>query len=280
MPYTAEISRSNPTCFLFLLDQSRSMAGQFGRTEGKSKAQALADAINNLLYNLVLRNVRGQAVLERFHVGVIGYGTKVGPVLGGSLAGRDLVPIGELARNPLRVEQRSQKVDDGRGGKVEQSIKAPVWFEATAEGKTPMIAALDLAWSVLMNFLVAHPACFPPVVVNISDGEATDGDPEGPASRIRGLSSEDGDVLLFNAHLSSRPESAVEFPSVEDALPDAFAKRLFRMSSSLPPPMHAAAAQAGFRVSNQTRGFVFNADLASVIRFLEIGTRIDPKNLR
>ena len=30
MPYTAEISRANPTCFLFLIDQSGSMADPFG----------------------------------------------------------------------------------------------------------------------------------------------------------------------------------------------------------------------------------------------------------
>ena len=36
MPYTAEISRANPTCFLFLIDQSGSMADSFG-TEGAGR---------------------------------------------------------------------------------------------------------------------------------------------------------------------------------------------------------------------------------------------------
>ena len=39
--------------------------------------------------------------------------------------------------------------------------------------------------------------------------------------------------------------------------------------------MYAQARQAGFRVTSSTRGFVFNADLASVVRFLDIGTRVD-----
>ena len=38
------------------------------------------------------------------------------------------------------------------------------------------------------------------------------------------------------------------------------------------------AQQEGFRVSDGTRGFVFNADMVSVIRFLDIGSR--PSNLR
>ena len=55
MPYTAEISRTNPSCLLFLIDQSESMrdpfGGELGRSEDvrrRSKADRLADAINNL----------------------------------------------------------------------------------------------------------------------------------------------------------------------------------------------------------------------------------------
>jgi hypothetical protein len=46
------------------------------------------------------------------------------------------------------------------------------------------------------------------------------------------------------------------------------------MSSVLPPPLQDAARGEGFRVEEGTRGFVFNADLVSVIRFLDIGTRV------
>jgi hypothetical protein len=278
MAYSAEISRSNPTCFLFLIDQSKSMRGPMG---GATKADAVADAVNRLLYTLVLRCVWGQAVLDRFHVGVLGYGPKVGAALGGALAGRELVPVGELARNPLRVEQRTQMVDDGRGGQVEQPVRVPVWFEPIAEGKTPMVATLERAGRLLSVFLADHPGCFPPLVVNLSDGEASDGNPELAAERLRQLASADGNVLLFNAHLSSTAASPVEFPDDESGLPDEAARRLFRMSSCLPPPMAAAARQAGVRGAGpHTRGFVFNADLAAVVRFLDVGTRVDFKNLR
>jgi hypothetical protein len=279
MPYSAEISRSNPTCFLFLVDQSKSMLGPIGG-QGKKKADAVADSLNRLLYTLVLRCVWGQAVLDRFHVGVIGYGRQVVPALGGALARRELVPVGELARNPLRVEQHVNKVDDGRGGQVEQAVRTPVWFEPAADGKTPMCAALERAGQVLSNFLIEHPACYPPLVVNLTDGEATDGEPAAAAERLRQLASEDGAVLLFNVHISSSPAAPVEFPREEAGLPDDHARRLFRMSSCLPLPMQGPARQAGIAVDDQTRGFVFNADLASVVRFLDIGTRVDTKNLR
>jgi hypothetical protein len=279
MPYTAEISRSNPTCFLFLIDQSKSMLGPMAGDRSRRKADAVADAINRLLYTLVLRCVRGQDVLDRFHVGVLGYGKKVTPALGGALAGCERTTIGEIARHPLRIEQRTQEVDDGRGGRVSHSVRMPVWFEPAGEGKTPMSATLERASAILNSFLAEFPNCYPPLVLNLTDGEASDGDPEQAAARLRQLPCADGEVLLFNAHLSSRSGQPVEFPDREERLPDDAARRLFRMSSLLPPPMWAPARQAGLTVTASTRGFVFNADLAAVIRFLDIGTRVDFKNL-
>jgi hypothetical protein len=279
MPYTAEISRTNPTCFLFLIDQSESMSETLPDT-GTSKADELASATNRLLQQLVLRCVRGETVLDRFNVGVLGYGSKVGPVLGGNLAGKNLVLLSELALNPLRIEQRTRKVPDGVGGTVEQSYKFPVWFEPVTKGQTPLCEALDLAWQTLVGFLQRYPECYPPLVVNITDGRPTDGNPEKHAALIRSLGSKDGNVLLFNVHMSIFAKGTVEFPDREDALPNDYAKQLFRMSSPLPPPMRETARREGFKVNEATRGFVYNADIGSVIRFLDIGTRVDPKNLR
>jgi hypothetical protein len=276
MAYTAEISRANPTCFLFLIDQSKSMLKLIPGGQGKTKAEAVADSINHLLYSLVLRCVWGQSVLDRFHVGVLGYGVTVGPALGGALAGREMVPISEVARNPLRVEQKVQVNEDG----MPQSVRSPVWFEPTGDGKTPMCATLNRAGTTLAGFLADHPDSYPPVVINITDGDATDGDPEQPAARLRQLSSTDGNVLLFNIHISEKDATPVEFPDAEASLADPLARRLFRMSSTLPAPMWGPARQAGLAVTAQTRGFVYNANLAAVIRSLDIGTRVDFRNLR
>lgn len=274
MPYSAEISRTNPTCFLFLIDQSASMDKPFGGTPDKKKKDGVADAINRMLQALVFRCTKGAEVLDRYHIGVIGYGPQVGPALGGALAGRNLLPVSAIANNPLRLEERKRKVDDGAGGLITQLVKFPVWFEPLAQGKTPMCAALDLAWSVVNDFILDHPACYPPMVINITDGMANDGDPRQQAGMIRQLASEDGNVLLFNLHLSSQVATPIQFPSSETGLPDNFAKLLFRMSSPLPPTM-LQAAQVQYQVANGAVGFVFNADLVSVVEFLDIGTRPD-----
>jgi uncharacterized protein YegL len=279
MPYTAEISRSNPSCFLFLIDQSGSMTDPFGAGESnKRKADGVADAINRLLQNLVIKCAKAEGVRDYYHVSVIGYGAHVGPAFSGPLARQELVPISEVADMPARVEERTKKVDDGAGGLVEQAVKFPVWFDPVANGGTPMSQALKSAHSILENWLAQHPDSFPPIVINITDGEATDGDPSGPAQALQQLASTDGNVLLFNLHLSSQRAASIEFADSEQELPDEYARLLFRMSSVLPEYMRNIAEQEGFRASEETRGFVFNADIVAVIRFLDIGTR--PSNLR
>jgi hypothetical protein len=273
MPYTAELSRTNPTSLLFLIDQSSSMAEPFGAQPEKPKADGVADGINRLLQNLVLKCAKGDGIRDYFHVGVIGYGGRVVWALGGKLTGQKLVPISVIANNPLKVEQRTRKVDDGAGGLVEQKFKFPVWFEPVAGGRTPMCQALTDATTALEEFTALFPDAFPPLVINISDGKPTDGNPERPAAKLRNLATTDGNVLIFNAHLSSKEARPIEFPSQESELPDPDALILFKMSSILPPKLRDAALGEGFRVNENTRGFVFNADLVSVIRFLDIGTR-------
>lgn len=296
MPYTAEISRANPSCFLFLIDQSGSMKepldgaapapsieGAPPAAPGKTKAQAVADVINRLLTNLVIKCTKSEGVRDYYHVGVLGYGgdntsNRVQPAFSGPLAGRDLAPIHEIADAPARIEERLRKVDDGMGGLVEQKTKFPIWFDAVASGGTPMCAALARAQIIVSNWTAQHPASFPPLVINITDGDSTDGDPTVAADALKSLASDDGQALLFNIHISSKQGTPTEFPDSDAGLADDLARRLFASSSLLPPHLQAIAKQEGFRVSPATRGFAFNADLVSLIRFLDIGTR--PSNLR
>lgn len=274
MPYSAEISRTNPTCILFLIDRSSSMAEPFGGEPSRPKSSGVADTINRLLQNLVLKCAKADGIRDYFHVGVIGYGSAVQSALGGKLAGKHLVTIGELANHPLRVERRKRKVDDGAGGLVEESFKFPVWFEPVADGVTPMCEALTLAAKVLQQFVTLWPEGFPPLVFNITDGKASDADPRPAAATLRELGTADGQVLLFNVHLSSNPRSPSVFPSKANQLPDPYARHLFGMSSPMPTRMLEAARSDGFAVAAGARGLAFNADLVSVIRFLDIGTRV------
>jgi hypothetical protein len=280
MPYAAEISRTNPSCFLFLVDQSGSMQHPFPSSEGKRpKSEGVADAINKLLQNLVIKCAKSEGIRDYYHVGVIGYGgASMGPAFGGKLAGMELVPVSELGRNPIRVEERSRKMDDGAGGIISQNVKFPIWFEPRALGETPMCAAFDKASSVLSKWIMEHQKSFPPIVINITDGKPTDGNPSQSAFDLMSLRTLDGEVLLFNLLISAAKMTPIEFPDTDMVLSDEFARALFRISSPLPAYMRNMMAEEGINSNLQSRGFVFNADLVSVIRFLDIGTR--PSNMR
>jgi hypothetical protein len=278
MAYGAEINRENPTSIVFLIDQSKSMALPFGKQPERKKADGVADAINRLLQTLCINCARADGMHEYFQIGVIGYGRTVQSAFGDRFADQGLVPIGDISRQPLRIETRSKLMDDGAGGVFKRDLRFPVWFDAVAAGKTPMRPALDLATRWLSQFLTEHPHCYPPLVINITDGQADD-DPAPAAAELCSLTSADGHVLLFNAHLSERHDPPIRFPQTDAGLPNDFARLLFRMSSVLPPKAVQAVLQAeqdpgnNSGVGAESRGFVFNADLVEMVQFLDIGTK-------
>jgi hypothetical protein len=280
MAYSAEISRTNPTLFVFVIDQSGSMADPLPTQSNRRKADAMADVINHLLQNLVIRCAKEEGVRDYFSVGVIGYGNRVGPAFAGSLAGRELVPISDVGNMPARVEERVKKSDDEAGGILEQKIRMPIWFDPTAEGGTPMCNGIAQAQGLVQRWLEQHPDCFPPVVIHITDGESTDGDPTSVMKSLTGLRTSDGNVLLFNIHVSSDSSSApIAFPDSSAALPNQYAKMLFDSASPLTYNMRSIAnSQHGMNLSEGARGYVFNGDMVLVIQALDIGTR--PSNLR
>ena len=272
--YDAEISRSQPTTYLFLVDQSGSMSDQMGSSQ-RSKAQFVADVLNKTLRDLVVRCTRDEGVRDYFSVGVLGYGASgVVNGLGGSLTSEWINKISAVAEGTLRIEERQKMVDDGAGGLAPQSVKFPVWFDATAGGGTPMCEAFAKASEVLADWCNSNPNSFPPTVLHITDGESTDGDPESVASLLQQISTSNGGVLLYNIHVSSTGGEPIRFPSSESVLPNDHAKLLFRMSSGFPEHIRKYALDAhGINLQTESKAMVFNAEAEELVKFLDIGSR-------
>jgi hypothetical protein len=279
MAYTAEISRENPSCFLFVIDQSGSMSENY-TSVGKSKSEALADVINRMLQQLVIKCAKSEGVRDYYHVGVIGYGGNgIRPAFKGNLAANYLVPISEIANNPARIEKRTKLVSDGAGGLVDTSIKFPIWFDPTSNGGTPMTEAFKQANAIISTWLSTNPKCFPPVVIHITDGESTDGDPTEEMKKLTNQNSLDGNVILFNLHTHAMGRNSISFPDSKVTLPNQYAKMLFNGASSLPNFMRDIAAyEFGVTLSDGAKAFVLNGDIDLIITAIEIGTR--PSKLR
>lgn len=272
MSYSAEISRSSPTAFLFLVDQSGSM--QDTMQNGKSKAQFVADVLNRTLATLITRCTKSEGTRDYFEVGVLSYsGSSARNGLAGGLSSAILHPISRIEANPLRIEDRIKRVDDGAGGLVDQTIKFPVWFEPEASGGTPMCTAITAAAEQLVAWCDARPDSYPPTVLHVTDGESTDGDPESLAKQLQQIKTNDGSVLLFNLHVSTSGNDPVKFPVSDAGLSDSYAKLLFRMSSNLPPHLQKVAEDKGIKATMESRGFVFNGEITEIVDFFDIGTR-------
>jgi len=281
-PYSQEISRQNKACFLFLLDQSYSMEEPLGNSTNR-KCDELVTAINGWLQNMAIRASGDEGIKDWMDVGVFGYRTdqQANPIiqsaLQGALAGRQLVSIAEIGGNPARIDTRTQYIPDEETGEmIEVPCEVPVWVDPVTEGGTPMCHMLYHTHDMLRQWIAAHPRSFPPIVVHITDGESQDGDPIPYADAVKNLATEDGNVLLFNCHLSMTAADPFMFPASEQGLPDELARVLFRMSSVLPEPFYRHAMMEGFPLQPNARGMAFNADMVCLIQFLNMGTQAAP----
>ena len=74
-PYTALITRTLPTAFVFLIDQSGSMGEQITYDgESCTKAVAVARVVNQTVYELVNRCVKGNEIRRYYDIALVGYG--------------------------------------------------------------------------------------------------------------------------------------------------------------------------------------------------------------
>src|SRR5262249_41117667 len=233
MSYTAVINRENPTAFMFLIDQSRSMNEKIDA--GETKAKLVGDVLNKTLLQLVTRCNSADGVQDYFDIGVLAYsGTGVHSGFGGALSASAFHPVSSLAKHPLRIEERKQRVPDGTGGLVDQSVKFPVWINSVSVGDAPMGEGFRKAAECLANWCNSHSKSCPPTIIHVVGGPSTDGDSEQIAEAIRHVSTNHGQCLLFNLHVGTPGSASVIFPASEAGLPDAYSKMLFRMSSLFP----------------------------------------------
>ena len=239
-----------------------------------------ADAINRVLDTVAQRCSQGMDIRDYFHIGIIGYNTdgRGNPIITSHLPGtttdQPFMLISQVV-DVAEVEERQVRESDGAGGLVEVTRRFPIWLHPHAEYGTPMCGAFEVAARALEAWVGQHPDSFPPIVINVSDGAASDGNPEGPAQRIAGLQTSDGNVLLFNVHLSEVAATPVQYPDSEGVLPqdDDYALTMYRISSVLPESSRGQATSLDLSVNDDSRGYVFNADMTALVQFLDIGTR-------
>jgi hypothetical protein len=273
MSHSQKITRAEPTLLFFVIDQSGSMCEPIAGAS-VTKAQYVADVINRTVYQLAVKATRDASGCRHyFDIGAIGYGSSTGSAWLGALQPQIIHSLPSLASRPPRTETKLKREPDGAGGIIELETEFPVWIDPVHSGGTPMAEALQLASREIASWIESHPRSFPPTVVHITDGQHTTADPEAVAELLRSLRTEDGEVLLFNIHIDRNEGHSIVFPSDPATLPDAFARRLYTMSSMPPEPLATRIdANFGPRDRETTRLFGYRCDAIDFVRLLDIGT--------
>ncbi|MBB3837655.1 hypothetical protein FHS57_001652 [Runella defluvii] len=283
--YSARVSSANPCAFLILIDQSGSMEEELKDNRGviKTKAEHLALMVNQFLEETILTCQKTDLIKDYFELLIIGYGrikeddgNVVEIAWKGSLANRTWVTVNELRNGSIRKEVISVPNPKPFGPR-EMKEEVNIWVEPYAEGLTPMKKAFDISCTYLQEWVKAHPESFPPMVFNITDGVATDistySELVEASDRIKSISTDDGDTLLFNLLLSENSENLNEYPLLSERNSfegNKYEAALFDASSSIPDSLKKFVSKKKPN-EEEIKGVVFG-NFQSVISFLNIGT--------
>lgn len=218
-----EVSGPTKGLVVLLVDQSARMA-----------SPSSDDRANALLYNLCIHCSDAAGAMDWFDISVLGYCSQeedgaaiVEPVLNGVLAGRDIVSVTELIKNPGRCETINHALQDEETGEwLNIPTQRPVWVEHRASGCGPLGVALLRATLIVDRWIPNHRSSPPPFVINLSNGAFSGADPEPYAAALKQRFTELGNVILCNAvHIPSAMWTR-HLPQVLPCLP-----RLFQMAS-------------------------------------------------
>lgn len=278
--YSQSITRTHRTAFVLLIDTSGSMAEEMrfrGRTS--TKAEAVAMITNELLFELLARANRTEGLRNYYDIAVLGYGgnDEVRSLLDEE---HEMISIKRLGELPVELHREVIELRQPDGSVSLREIRTPRWVAPRAAGQTPMLDALRVARDLLQEWTMQpeNAQSFPPILFNITDGEATDGfreDIQAVSEQIRSLRTEDGNVLLINIHIApDSSERTLFFPCREEQLhPNRYASLLYECSSEMPACFDEAIRRIkGVGAVPPFRGVSFNASAAEVVAMLNIGT--------
>lgn len=278
--YRESITRAHRTAFILLIDGSGSMAEEvLFRGKLISKAEAVATITNELIFELMERARRAEGVRDYYDIAVLGYhgDDEVRSLLPSD---ESLISIARLATLPVTWRQELLDMRQPDGTTAQRIFRTPQWIAPQASGQTPMLEALRVARDLLRDWTARreNAESFPPVVFNITDGEATDGTAEelhGVSDELRSLATNDGQVLLINIHIAPALEGqACCFPTeTEQAHLPRLARQLYDCSSPMPECFNEAIRSIkGLEAEPPYRGMSFNASVTDVMAMLDIGS--------
>jgi len=226
-------------------------------------AATVADAINRGLKEIIEVCRRGGDVIDRCHIGVIGYGETVHSCFQGSLAKQVWTTPQQLSSAPIRVENRIQLVAGGPSGEpVERRIQFPVWVEPRNRGSPVIGVAFQKAYSALETWTYAHGHCPPPMVVHFTAGRWVDVDNFSAVLSIKNVCTNAGRACVLHCRLGQQGVKRAIFPADE---PSGEAESLLYRAASIATEPFLSTFHGQ---TENGRGVILGASHAEVVRLI------------
>ena len=220
-------------------------------------------------------------VRHYYDIAVIGYGDDASYAWKGELAGRDFVSPEELKNKPFKKITVKEEKRTRKGVELKEVEKVQ-WIEPVAAGKyTRGDKAFMVAKNLLDRWMKEHhdKDCYPPTIINITDG-ALNGivNPREVntqlANELKALYTNDGNVLLWNIHITPDSKEQLVFPISKTELNnDKYSEWMFDMSSLLPSRYNVPIGDLRGDAENTRHvAMATNTDMSTLIQLMDIGT--------
>lgn len=278
--YTQEITRRHRAAIVIAIDQSSSMSGRMSLNGCDiSKADAVSMVVGRLVDELILRSHCDSGYRHYYDIALLGYAEEsIYSLLGEEVA---FYPITKLAEHNVRrvPYMLSYNTLDGETCSLCENVS--LWVEPRAQGSTPLYKLINSVTTLVEEWCAKdeNRESFPPLVFNISDGEASDADYDmlrSAAQRLKDTGTTDGNTLFMNVHISSNTEvEPIVFPTSSELLPATrYISVLMEMSSMIPEQFNVYVGEC--RSNYAAPPYIamsYNASISELIAMLNIGTR-------
>lgn len=280
--YQRQINHQHRAAFVLLLDCSASMNGKTKLNNHEvSKAEAVALISNLIIDELIERASRYNEVRNYYDIAVLGYNDQSIRSLLPEVLGDGFVSVEYLAKfaPQHKIIHFNQTLENG--GVISAPFMFRPWVAPAASGTTPMYEALLIARDLIVKWCARpeNSTSFPPVVINITDGECNDANCEDlvtMSQSIKDTHTSDGDTLFINVHLSTYGElvECVVFPPEATFSTECrYQDTLFRMSSTIPNSVEPLVRDVfDHREPGPYRGVAINASPLQLFSILNIGS--------
>jgi hypothetical protein len=271
LAYKNGFARANRGLIVFLIDQSGSMRDTW--SNGLTLADNAANSINLTLNNIILGLTDGTTgdVKNSATIAAIGYGGKDDD-------NAETLFCETISEIDEKYPKAPTTIATKEGNSTIDCIQA---VKSVSNCGTPMASAFKMAKDVVEAWINTHNDTKDPVpvVINISDGAPTDSesDVKKYANEILNLSIPDGNVLVFNIHISaSASGQEVQFPADGQTMPDSMSQLLYDISSKVSQDLINEIQQLQSKnIQSGSRLFMSNVKKAEeLVEFLQLGTKV------